>query len=206
MEEAILEYMQAQNRPFIASTVMDNLQSAIPKMITQKVLERLAERGSLSSKMYNKSRVFWANQEQLQVASEEELQRMDEQLEELKEQVRRRSEEVKAKESAASLLQSSLTDEQLERRHLELRMENDRAQAKLESLRASGIKVSPKARQELEQRLRKYKSLWRERRKMALEMVSQVSEGMERKPSEIMEDAGCETDEAAGALLASCPV
>ena len=61
--DAVLDFMQQQNRPRNAQDVSDHFKGALSKSQAEKHLEALSEAGSVRMKLNGKAKVFWYNQE-----------------------------------------------------------------------------------------------------------------------------------------------
>ena len=70
MKELVFDYMQKQNRPYNILNVFDNLHGKIKKPILDTVLNELADEGKLTAKDFAKNRVFYLNQENIDVSKE----------------------------------------------------------------------------------------------------------------------------------------
>ncbi|GHJ89156.1 hypothetical protein NliqN6_5558 [Naganishia liquefaciens] len=65
-EDIVLQYMKSVNRPYASTDVSANLKNKVTKANAQKVLQSLADKGSLTMKMYGKQSIFVYNQEYLE--------------------------------------------------------------------------------------------------------------------------------------------
>ncbi len=80
----IVEYMRAQNRPFNAIMLQQNLHGAISTGQAKKFLPQLASEGKLTELINGKQSIYWINQEGLEVIDAKELREFDERLKILK--------------------------------------------------------------------------------------------------------------------------
>ncbi|VDM64062.1 unnamed protein product [Angiostrongylus costaricensis] len=76
----ITEYMVEQNRPYSATDVYANLRQEFGKTLVLKVLESCAASGTLKEKMIGKQKIFYANQENLEVCDEAAIADLDSQI------------------------------------------------------------------------------------------------------------------------------
>ena len=61
-EQKIKEYMKDQNRPYNLQTLIDNLHGVVGKTMAQKIVDKLAENGTLTCKEFGKTKIYWNNQ------------------------------------------------------------------------------------------------------------------------------------------------
>ena len=90
---AVLKYLVAQNRPYSATDVMQNLHKEFGKTAIQKALDELAVQGRILEKVYGKQKVYCALQQGS--ASREEMAR---ELAELDADVTKTTENLRAVE------------------------------------------------------------------------------------------------------------
>ena len=76
--------MQKQNRPYNLLNVFDNLHGTIKKSVLEVALNELAEEQSLTCKEFGKNKVYFLNQNNLQV-SKEKVDGLSKESNELKE-------------------------------------------------------------------------------------------------------------------------
>jgi len=73
----VMSYFEKMNRPYNAQILSDNLQGAIGKTTLNKILQTLTDDGKLTCKEFGKQKLYWRNQELLQVEDKEELSILD---------------------------------------------------------------------------------------------------------------------------------
>lgn len=59
--EAVMKYMEQQNRPYSVQNIMDNMHGRIPRKICETVLDRLTKEEHLVCKEFGKAKVYLAN-------------------------------------------------------------------------------------------------------------------------------------------------
>jgi len=64
-ERIVYNYMRAQNRPYAAQQVFENLHEKVKKSQVPKVLEALAVQGVLVEKVFGKSKIYHVNQDHM---------------------------------------------------------------------------------------------------------------------------------------------
>lgn len=82
--KVILEYMRAQNRPFNAIMLQQNLHGAISLAQAKKLLPQLASENKLTELINGKQSIYWINQDGLEVVDAAELREFDEKLKAMK--------------------------------------------------------------------------------------------------------------------------
>ena len=70
IKEQVFDYMQKQNRPYNLLNVFDNLHGKYKKPVLETVLNELAEEGHLTAKDFSKNRVYYLNQDKIDVSKE----------------------------------------------------------------------------------------------------------------------------------------
>jgi Icc-related predicted phosphoesterase len=68
--EAVMKYMEQQNRPYSIQNIMDNNHGRIPKKICENVLDRLVKENHLTCKEFGKAKVYLANQDKFPTTSQ----------------------------------------------------------------------------------------------------------------------------------------
>ena len=106
--------MLAQNRPYSAQNVFDNLHGKVKKALVPKILDKLVADGKLQMKEYGKARIYLGNQDQYPEVSNDELERMDSENAQLKEKLMNMTQEVDGLEKELAGILSELTDQEIE--------------------------------------------------------------------------------------------
>ena len=75
--EAVLKYMEQQNRPYSIQNIMDNMHGRIPKKICENVLDKLVNQNHLNCKEFGKAKIYLANQDKFPTTSQSELDALD---------------------------------------------------------------------------------------------------------------------------------
>eukprot|EP01138_Halocafeteria_seosinensis_P005860 gb/GECG01005990.1/.p1 GENE.gb/GECG01005990.1/~~gb/GECG01005990.1/.p1 ORF type:complete len:373 (+),score=102.62 gb/GECG01005990.1/:1-1119(+) len=196
----VLDYVNKQNRPYSVLNIFENLHGAVKKASLTRVLDKLADEGKIHAKTYGKSKVYYPDQAQYGEIQETDISSLQEEVKELTTKQNEVKNERKRLEQEVSSLQSSLTTEQLGKSIEELKKTISEKEAKLERLNeASGGEVVTKdTRKNIIAEVNKYRKTWVDRKNKVMDLVDNMSEGTGKKPKEIMEEAGIETDEEMG--------
>lgn len=197
----ILQILKDKNRPFSVITLTDELHGEYTQTVVKKAIEQLAADGKCSSKISGKAKLYFANQEGLVVASQEQIEEMDAELETLREKstiLKERMESLKVRKN--QLLNMKPFNELVEyRKQIEeqVKIEEDR---KCELIRlAEGI--TPEDAEKSQKEFKDRCSQWRSRKAKCNEIIDQLSEGCQKKPSVLIEEIELETDESEGLKL-----
>ncbi|XP_026272010.1 homologous-pairing protein 2 homolog isoform X1 [Frankliniella occidentalis] len=205
VNEAVLEYLVGQNRPYSATDVTQNLLNAHSKGAVQKALEHLAAQGRIIEKENGKQKVYCALQNESGGASKEEAAR---ELQELSASVASATQNLRAVEQQVreaeaelkSLLGAPTTDEaESEVAALELRVQ--RLRAKLADLTDTCVKVNPEDRKKVDRLHETMLREYRKRKRMCMDVLEQVLENHPKSKKELIEEIGIVTDEEAGYKL-----
>ncbi|KAK9457486.1 Tat binding protein 1-interacting [Dipodascopsis uninucleata] len=134
-EERVLEYMIAQNRPYSATDIVQNLHNTISRPAVNRALANLETRGELESKTFGKQVIYVARQarsiltdgedennkiEQSQLISDEDL---DKQLTELKAEDQALSRRLTDLKNELTEIKKSKSTTELEQYNSELKEE-----------------------------------------------------------------------------------
>lgn len=208
-ESAVLNYLRTQNRPYSASKnqnylktslfniiadIFNNLHGAVGKTAVVKILTSLFEKGEIHSKAYGKQLVYVARQDLLPVPSSEELNAIDDEIDELKSSIQKEKELLKIVQSKLSMMNSSLTTEELHKRIASLEVEVAEMHERLEPLERGTVKIDPEERQRIEKQFEISSKAWKQRKKLCNDIIGMLTESMSKKPSELMEELGLEVD------------
>eukprot|EP00002_Diphylleia_rotans_P021923 TRINITY_DN4279_c0_g1_i3.p1 TRINITY_DN4279_c0_g1~~TRINITY_DN4279_c0_g1_i3.p1 ORF type:complete len:248 (+),score=76.70 TRINITY_DN4279_c0_g1_i3:69-812(+) len=195
--EIILNYLNTQNRPFNYLMLFNNLHQRVGKTQVQKILDTLTENSQISTKVYGKSAIYYARQDQFPIPEKDELQSMDEEIKKKTAALTELSASNKTLTIELQRLESALTEEEIEQRIKDLNEENAKLAARLERL-GDGSKLITE-----EQKVRANKAFttaiaeWKKRKRMTTDVISTLAEHADKKTSEIREMIGVETDEEA---------
>ncbi|XP_057447869.1 homologous-pairing protein 2 homolog [Lotus japonicus] len=203
-EAIVLNYMNEQNRPLNTQNVADALQKFnLKKAAIQKALDNLADGGRISFKEYGKQKIYMARQDQFDIPNSEELNQMKEQNANLQKQLEEQKKVISEVEAEIKSLQSNLTLEQISEREIDLRMEVQEMQSKLDKLSGGVTLVRPEEREAVEVMLSEKITQWRKRKRMFKDLWDTLTENSPKDPKEFKEELGIETDEDVGVSLQS---
>ncbi|CAE7423177.1 HOP2 [Symbiodinium natans] len=197
METKVLEYMRQQNRPFNAQNVFDNLHGAVPKGSVQTIMDALCAAGKLVLKEYGKIKVYLAAQTAPTADGDEELAATVQQAAAQKKDIQGQVDDVR----------KSLS--QLESKHAAAREAKAAAEevAKLESkaaaLRAASGEEAVDEREvvAVEEALKKAAGTWRKRKRLCVDALKTLGEGIGAKLQQLCERYGVDTDEDCGHVM-----
>jgi len=209
--DAVLDFMQQQNRPRNAQDVSDHFKGALSKSQAEKHLEALSEAGSVRMKLNGKAKVFWYNQELVPELSAAEKAKLAADLAAAKAQVARGADELAQLQKSLKAGRARRSLDELTAEALTLRMEVQNEEAALAKRKgAKGDGGAPalteaeakKVKADYSRLLKEYKK----RRRQCLEIVDQISEGCGKPPKKLIEEWGLETDEDYGVNQKDFPI
>ncbi|CAE7309274.1 psmc3ip [Symbiodinium sp. CCMP2592] len=197
MEAKVLEYMRQQNRPYNSQNVFDNLHGAVPKATVQTIMDTLCVAGKLVLKEYGKIKVYLAAQTAPTAGGDEELAAAVEQASAQRKEIQGQVDEVR----------KSLS--QLESKHAAAREakaaadEVAKLEAKASSLRAASGEERVDEREVLavEDSLKKAAGAWRKRKRLCVDALKTLGEGIGAKLQQLFERYGVDTDEDCGQVM-----
>ncbi|TMW61327.1 hypothetical protein Poli38472_012518 [Pythium oligandrum] len=195
----VLEYMRKMNRPYSMLNVFENLHRAIAKPALTKILDTLADKEELASKTYGKAKIYYMNQNRLPVPSEAERRDVEDQIKQVEADCITLEQELKTAEAALAGINSQMSDADLDKTLAELTEEAATLETKLATLeRPDRVPVSPGRKDALKRKFTTYRTAWVARKRIVMDAVNQIADGMEKKPKAICELVGIETDAEAG--------
>ncbi|KAG9291716.1 hypothetical protein G9A89_012001 [Geosiphon pyriformis] len=193
-EQIILDYLRKQNRPYSANDISSNLHNAVTKTAAQKTLTSLVGQDEVTCKTYGKQMVYVVKQDQFESPSSEELAKMDEQIESFKKEISEYKEKNKQIQTQLNDLNASLTNDQIETQLKVLAEEIKKYEERLKLLKSGTRQISPEEKNAIDAIYDRNRKLWRVRKRLSKDIISLISENMEKKPADFMEDLGLEND------------
>ena len=188
----ILEYLQARNRPYNVNDIFNNLHGSVGKSAVPKCLDVLVERGQVTAKQFNKQVVYVINQDNFDLPSQEELDRMDLEIASMKEQLQTAKAEVKAKQATLSSLSAQLTLEQARARISKLQSDSAGMTAKIASILEGKVRVDPEEKAQVDKDYAVVSKELKKRKKMCMDILSTLTEASGQKVADMMEEMGIE--------------
>lgn len=202
-EVKILEYMTKTNRPYSAMNVFENLHGSIKKKNVQKKLERLAETGNLTKKLFGKTSIYFINQQlidgkemkQIKLIKVDkskveeatlEYNRTKVQFDSLNEQIKENRnllKKVQRKRPTVKIL-SKVENMKKELKALKEKLED--AQANKEEL------IEPEVMEKLKKKHLFTEQLFKERLKLYKNIFDMIEEGSNMKRNKILAKIGLE--------------
>ncbi|RLN90611.1 hypothetical protein BBJ28_00004178 [Nothophytophthora sp. Chile5] len=197
--EAVLDYMRKTNRPYSLLNVFENLHRAIAKPSLTKLLDNLVTKEELVSKTYGKAKIYYLNQNKLPLPSEEERVALEEQIKTATADCGALEQQLKSSEATLASINAQISDADLDATLKQLNEEEAALQAKIETLdRPDRMPVSPGRKDALKRKFTTYRTAWVARKRIAMDAVNQIADGMEKKPKAVLDLCGVETDADAG--------
>ncbi|KAK9459049.1 Tat binding protein 1-interacting protein-domain-containing protein [Lipomyces oligophaga] len=204
-EVKVLEYMIAQNRPYSAMDVFQNLHGAISRPNVNRALATLEQQGKLDSKTFSKQVIYVAKQNQIE--PEEVQMQVDnpagESIEEIKAEIQLLTESINNKKIWSDKLSKTLETSQLASRDQELEHQIAEARTKLAYLQENSRKGTAASSEEYDKIQKESETMqreWRCRRNMFMNMWNIVQENV-MNPTELWTDLDLEPDSAQDLLV-----
>lgn len=146
-------------------------------------------------KIFGNKKFYYACQDQYGEIKEEELNSLDEQIEDLKEQYTTKHTEVTKLDSEVNSLKNAPTTADLEKSVLEMEERIKSKQERLKVLEETQGNIPEGTHEKLSAELKKYIKLWNERKRMVMDVIDMMADGMEKDKGELCEIMGIEDDE-----------
>lgn len=200
-KEMVLEYFTKENRPYSVNDVINNLNNKFGKTMAQRVIDSLVQEGKLREKVKGKQKLYYLNQDDMEVAKDGELAILDKELEVLNEENQKLDKQLKAKQSELSRLQTQPTMKELDVKIPSLTTEVKKLETRLKSIKEATSGCDPQETARMKKEFEKFKKEWSGRRRTAQEMIGFMAETTGKNRSELIEELGLETDEEAGVAI-----
>ncbi len=219
-------YLRAQNRPYSAIQLHDNLHGRVNKALMESALATLVEGGAVCRKEYGKAAIFWPSQGAFSAVTQEEVAALNAKNEQLEAAVAAAGAARRAVEARLGMLTAGPSGAALEAALGEARGAVAALEARLaaagsggggkgpggsgggsDSMAAAGAAAAPPRvlsaaeKVALKQTFARYRACWATRRAAAIDFAGALADGGGPKPAALFKDAGVETDEEAGISL-----
>ena len=192
----ILAFLLEKNRPYSSTNLVDEMHGEYTKGVIQKSLDSLVESDKITCKLCGKtSKLYFAKQDDKQVASKEELVEMDHHNEELSkklEELKKKRDELRAQRD---LLASKRTIDDLRSYRKQIEEKVEKETQRKDDLIAASEGITPEDSVNAEKSFNERCMAWHKRKRLCKEIIDTLSEGMDKKPKVIMEELELETDE-----------
>ncbi len=192
----VYDYMKTQNRPYSLINIFDNLHGAIKKSQLGKILDALVEEGSLIMKEYN-TKIYLFNQDKLDVKiTDSDIDAIQKEIDEKKEEHKKLKEVIASKANELKILTLSLTDEELKSRIKELKKELSKMKIKVDNIKENKIDpIPPEKMKEAKENFEKELKIFKKTKKICVEIINDISDGMELKIKDTYDKIGIENDD-----------
>lgn len=192
----VYDYMKAQNRPYSLINIFDNLHGAVKKSQLVKILDALVEEGSLIMKEYN-TKIYLFNQDKLDIkVTDADIDKIQKEIDEKREENKRLKEEISSKANELKILTLSLTDDELKAKIKELKKELSKMKIKVDDIKENKIDPIPLEKMnEAKENFEKELKIFKKTKKICVEIINDISDGMELKLKDTYDKIGIETDD-----------
>ena len=192
----VYDYMKTQNRPYSLINIYDNLHGAIKKSQLGKILDALVDEGSLIMKEYN-TKIYLFNQDKLDIkVTDADIDKIQKEIDEKREEHKKLKEEINSKSNELKILTLSLTDDELKAKIKEIKKELSKMKVKVDDIKENKIDpIPPEKMNEAKENFEKELKVFKKTKKICLEIINDISDGLELKLKETYEKIGIETDD-----------
>ena len=197
----ILQILSAKNRPFSANTLADELHGEYGLAVVKKAVEQLAAENGCTCKVSGKAKLYFANQQNLPVASPEELDAMDSTIEKLREEMTSLKEKVEELRVRKNNLINTKTMDELKKYRMDIEQQVEKEEQRRDDLIQMAEGITPEDAEKFQKDFNKRCAQWKERKAKCREIIDQLSEGCGKKPTELIKEMDLETDESLGLKL-----
>lgn len=190
----LLNYLRENNRPFSAQLLETNLHGALTKTQIGKILDEEAERGTVVKKMLGKSPLYWPSQKEFGTVTDEELASLDAQLIKLQEELKAARAALAATVAANRLLEAAPTTHDAGKEMAAINEDISEKTARLVGLREGRQAMTTEDKASLERNYVFLRAAWRRRKRLSMEVISQMREGTGLSMKDLKASPGIETD------------
>lgn len=204
-ERHVHDFLVRTNRPQSVTNIVDALQGVpLKKAAVDRATAALVARGVVTLKEYGKAKVFIADQAGIALPTAAERADLDRRLAELEAAATEGAAAVATVSAAVAGVSATLSDDAATTRAAAVAAERARLEARVRDF-GGGVVLSEDARAALERTYAQAIDAWRQRKRIVTEAVSLMAEGAGKKPAEMYETIGIETDEEAGVDIKTMP-
>eukprot|EP01086_Lenisia_limosa_P011346 TRINITY_DN37068_c0_g1_i1.p1 TRINITY_DN37068_c0_g1~~TRINITY_DN37068_c0_g1_i1.p1 ORF type:complete len:222 (+),score=61.52 TRINITY_DN37068_c0_g1_i1:46-711(+) len=202
--QAVLDYLNTCNRPHSTQSLVDSMHGKIKKTQMQKCLDSLVVDQKIILKEWGKSKIYACRQDQFPKVAPEQMASIDETIKKVAEEASRIAKEVAVLKTEFQQLTAKPVLENLKSLMEDLRKELDTKTESLKDLRENATVISDEDQVNVKTKLKNNVAAWRKRKRTVNDMVGAISEASGKRPRELHEDIGIETDEEAKVDLKEC--
>ena len=198
MSNLVLEYLNAQNRPFNAQNIADALgRHGIKKGMAQKHLDSLTEKGEIAVEVGGKSQVWYKVQDPDGVLPDDVLKEMEADKKIKAARLAELNGEVAKRKARMMQMAKQLTTKQMNIKIEQLTSENAKMEEKLVPMRASkGTSVSASEMKKMEDEFVKHVELWGTRRRNFNDALGTIMDSTGQTKKKLGDELGFEWDDA----------
>lgn len=200
-KSATLTYLTHQNRPYSTNDIVANLHNEHAKSVVQKALDLLVAEGSIIEKLNGKQKAYVANQNNLPVASEEELTQLDAELTAAQAELTSMTQQCKSKEESLKMMRSQLTTESAVKQLEEVTQELVKLENRLKGLTEQGNMVTQDEMNQAKKLHQTSVKEWRKRKRMFENVTDAILDGYPKPKKTLYEEIGVDTDQDVGATM-----
>jgi 26S proteasome regulatory subunit (ATPase 3-interacting protein) len=194
--QLVHDFLASQNRPFSLQNILDSLANKgdMKKAALDKALTELVTSEYVTCKEYGKAKLYLIRQKNIALPSAEETAALDSRLETLANELEELSAECQVLEAKISELSAQPRTEEAKERVALLETETATIDERIEKLQVHCAGYDSSRRQYIQQQHERALKALRLRRSRARQIILQMAEGMERKPRELADEIGIESD------------
>lgn len=149
--------------------------------------------GGLKCKEYGKAKIFFIDQRTMESeSSQAQLDQLDRDIQALKKETSQAQGIERQLTAELQGLQKEPTDENLERVLDEMTVRVNEKSRRVQSL--SSMKMEPHAMKEAIKMHNHFRTVWKQRKDMCMEVVDSIGDSMGKKTEVVMREMGMETD------------
>nr|XP_023024012.1 homologous-pairing protein 2 homolog isoform X1 [Leptinotarsa decemlineata] len=198
-KDAVLKFLEDHNRPFSNNDIQGSVPGGFCKSAVQKALDSLIDENKVKEKVYGKQKVYCILQNNDSSGNQlrEDLLEMDRKINETTIELKEISDQLKIKSQLVAQLKGKISlEDAIDQK---IRLDKELEDVKQQLSRFSEVElICPKKKLATENEYEKYLKVYKQRKRMCLDMVDSILENYPKTKKHLYEDIGLETDEDAG--------
>eukprot|EP00397_Hematodinium_sp_SG-2012_P056195 GEMP01069135.1.p1 GENE.GEMP01069135.1~~GEMP01069135.1.p1 ORF type:complete len:201 (+),score=47.66 GEMP01069135.1:29-631(+) len=172
-EDAVLQYLAKQNRPYNAQNIFDNLHGCVVKTSVVSILDKLASEGRLTSKEYGKAKVYLISQEHTKNLSAVEMETESENASKKRKEMDEKYDELKKKTTELSkALRIPIRFQDARSKNMQMELEITRAREI-----AATSNLTAELCQDVSTRFAQKEAVVRKRRRLCMDILGRMMDG-----------------------------
>jgi 26S proteasome regulatory subunit (ATPase 3-interacting protein) len=191
-EKIVFEYLREQNRPYSILNIFDNLHAQFKKPELQEALDKLVKQKAITAKEFGKAVIYFVNQDDLKIASEEELKQIDDGIKQQREALSDLANKFKSLQFELKKILDTPTNEELQSNISKIMEQQEQMEKKLKLYKSDTAKslVSEEEMKKVEAQYNEAKAKAQKTKNLGKALIDMMSASMDMKVKEYVDLVG----------------